>query len=65
MPPPQFLVLLELGRWVLTLRLALMPIGGPTVCVWAAGKPGLRQLNILYLGGLGIGKAGKAWPRPP
>lgn len=24
----------------------------------AAGKPGLRQLNILYLGGLGMGKAG-------
>lgn len=47
-------------------------VGGPdahrcpySVCMGAVGKPELRQLNILYLGGLGMGKAGKAWPRPP
>lgn len=33
--------------------------GWPLQCVCgAAGKPELRQLNILYLGGLGMGKVG-------
>lgn len=42
MPPPQLLVLLELGRWVLTLWMALMPIGGRpySVCVGLLGSLG-------------------------
>lgn len=55
-----------------TRPLGLDSVDGPDACGWplqcvcvAAGKPELRQLNILYLGGLGMGKAGEAWPGPP
>lgn len=52
-PPPQLLVLLELGRWVLTLRMALMPIGGPTVCVWGCWEAWAQTVKYSLFGWAG------------